>query len=71
MILYSIKSNREVVSFISQMKVDEKDPAIKKLTWGMKCYGLIPKGTPSDEGVPLGAGSEFSVEKVPGGFEVT
>jgi len=27
--LYSIKSNREVVSFISQMKVDEKDLAIK------------------------------------------
>jgi len=28
--LYSIKSNREVVSFISQMKVDEKDVAIKE-----------------------------------------
>jgi len=27
--LYLIKSNREVVSFISQMKVDEKDTAIK------------------------------------------
>ena len=26
--LYDIKSQREVVSFISQMKVDEKDPAI-------------------------------------------
>jgi len=30
--LYNIKSEREVVSFISQMKVDEKDPAINKPT---------------------------------------
>ncbi len=37
----------------------------------MKCYGVIPKDAFSDEGVPSGAGSEFSVEKVPGGFEVT
>ena len=37
----------------------------------MTCYGLIPKDAPSDEAVPSGAGSEFSVEKVPGGFEVT
>ena len=37
----------------------------------MTCYGLIPKAAPSDEGVPSGAGSEFSVEKVPGGFKVT
>ena len=27
--LYNEKSNREVVSFISQMKVDKNDPAIK------------------------------------------
>jgi|TARA_B100001146_G_C16083654_1_gene391793 hypothetical protein len=37
----------------------------------MTCYGLIPKDAPTDDGVPSGAGSEFSVEKVPGGFEVT
>ena len=37
----------------------------------MKCYGVIPKDAPSDEEVPSGAGSEFSVEKVQGGFEVT
>ena len=37
----------------------------------MKCYGVIAKDVPSDEDVPSGAGSEFSVEKVPGGFEVT
>ena len=30
--LYSIKSEREVVSFISQMKVNENDPAINKPT---------------------------------------
>ena len=34
-------------------------------------HGLIPKDAPTDDGVPSGAGSEFSVEKVPGGFEVT
>jgi len=37
----------------------------------MKCYGVIPKDAPTDESVPSGAGSEFSVEKVPRGFEVT
>ena len=30
--LYKIKSNREVVTFISQMKIDSSDPAIKKPT---------------------------------------
>ena len=30
--LYNIKSNREVVSFISQMKINKEDPAIKKPT---------------------------------------
>ena len=56
---------------LKQLGFKKKGPAIKKLTWGMKCYGLIPKDAFSDEGVPSGAGSEFSVEKVPGGFEVT
>lgn len=30
----------------------------------------LPKDAPSDEGIPTGDGSDFEVEKVPGGFEV-
>ena len=56
---------------LKQLGFKKKGPAMKKLTWGMKCYGVIPKDAPTDEEVPSGAGSEFSVEKVPGGFEVT
>jgi len=36
----------------------------------MKCYGLIPKDAPSDEGVPTGVGSDYDVKKTDGGFVV-
>ena len=74
-ITYSIRgrnmAKKKKKKTLKQLGFKKKGPAIKKLTWGMTCYGLIPKDASSDEGVPSGAGSEFSVEKVPGGFEVT
>ena len=55
---------------LKELGFKKKGPAIKKLTWGMKCYGLIPKDAPSDEGVPTGVGSDYDVKKTDGGFVV-